>query len=93
MRLPKGLLKKLEDETGIANTKFCDYAATRIRPGRKRALVLETACRNLGIDVPAIVWLYGSSDEIKSRILQKYNGNGDKSEGVPEHSAGAKPQG
>ena len=93
MRLPKGLLKKLEYETGIANTKFCDYAATRIRPGRKRALILETACRNLGIDVPAMIWLYGSSREIKQRILQQYNGNKNESENAPEKQAGVQPTG
>lgn len=93
MRLPRGSLTKLETSSGISNIKLCDYIATRVRPGRKRALELEAACRNLGIDVPAMIWLYGSSDEIKQRVLEWHNGNGKKPETAPENQAGVKPKG
>lgn len=68
MKLPRGTLKKLESKTGISPQRLSDYAAARIRPGRKRALDLENACRQIGRDVPAVVWLYESSREIKSRL-------------------------
>lgn len=71
MNLPKGILKKLEEKTGIASTRICDYAATRVRPKLPRAKELERACLKLGLDCPAEVWRCGSSEEIK-RLL----GNG-----------------
>ena len=68
MRLSKGILQKLHEHTEISVSALSDYAATRKRPGRKRALDLENACRQIGRDVPAVVWLYESSREIKSRL-------------------------
>lgn len=78
MKLPKGTLQKLSSITGISTPRLCDYAATRLRPGRKRALVLESKCKEAGIDIPAIMWLYGASDEIKERLT---NGNGNGAKG------------
>jgi len=78
LRLPKGSLICLEKETDIPKTQLCDYIAGRKRPGRERALSLEKACRKLGFDVSAMVWLYGTSDEIKSGILQNDGAPGEK---------------
>lgn len=72
MRLPKGSLTGLTSKTGISNTRLCDYISTRTRPGRKRALELEEAGRELGVDIPATLWLYGTSEEIKSRFFENY---------------------
>lgn len=69
MRLQKGTLKKLSKATGISNTRLCDYAATRGRPRPDRARQLESACLELGIDIPAHVWLLGTSAEIKGRLF------------------------
>lgn len=75
MKFPKETLKQLSGITGILVPRLYDYAATRVRPGRKRALYLETVCQEIGIDIPAMTWLYGDSEEIKKRLS---NGNGTK---------------
>ena len=67
-RLPSGVLKKLSAATGLKVNYLCDLAADRKRPGRKRALELESACKEIGTDVPAILWLYGKSSEIKAAL-------------------------
>jgi hypothetical protein len=85
MRLSKGVLQNLHEQTKISVPALSDYAATRKRPGRKRALDLEKACKDLGYDVPAIVWLYDSSEEIKSRLS---NGNGSEGGGSNQNEKG-----
>lgn len=69
MRLKRGTLQKISLATGIPNTQLCDYAATRGRPRPNRARMLEAACLELGIDVPAQVWLLGTKAEIKGRLM------------------------
>ena len=68
MRLPNGTLTSLARETGIDKTSLCDLAATRKRPGRGRAKALERAARKIGRRVPAVLWLYGTSSEIKAAL-------------------------
>ncbi len=69
MRLPYGLLKELEKETGIKKKILSDHVATRKRPSRKRALFLEAACFQINRKVPAATWMFGSSDEIKNALI------------------------
>lgn len=68
MKLPSGTLIALGTETGLRPQYLCDLIATRRRPGRKRALLLEAACKKVGYAVSATTWLYGSSEEIKSAL-------------------------
>ncbi|NNG00891.1 MAG: hypothetical protein HKM93_16000 [Desulfobacteraceae bacterium] len=68
MRIPHKLLKSLSDATGFSVTYLSDIAATRKRPGRTRAMTLEKAAKKINADVPAILWLYGSSTEIKTAL-------------------------
>lgn len=63
-KLPNNILSRLSEKTGISVTKLSDYAATRTRPSRKRFPKLEKAS---GVD--AVVWLFGTSDEIKSALI------------------------
>ena len=65
MRLPKGKLKELSEKTNIRSTKISAYVCTHNRPGRKRAKYLE---KILGVD--AVLWLYGTSDQIKKAIIE-----------------------
>ena len=69
MRLKKGTLQKISETTGVSKPRLCDYAATRVRPRPERARELEAACLELGIDVPAQVWLLGTKAEIKGRLM------------------------
>ena len=68
MRLPKGKLKLVANKTQLSTQKVCDYAATRQRPSRKRAIHLE---KETGI--PASLWLLGTSDQIKLAIMNVAN--------------------
>jgi len=68
MRLPYGVLTALGDITGISPNLLSDYAATRIRPGSKRALILENACKKIGLDVSLRLWLFGTGEEIKAAL-------------------------
>ena len=68
MRLKRGTLTKISKVSGITNTHLCNYAATRVRPRPDRARQLESACLEAGYDVPAHVWLLGTSNEIKGRL-------------------------
>jgi hypothetical protein len=69
MRLKKGTLQRLSALTGISKPRLCDYTATRVRPRPNRARELESVCQKLGIDIPAHIWLLGSSSEIKGRLF------------------------
>jgi hypothetical protein len=68
MRLKKGTLSDLSKETGFAAKYISDLVSTRIRPGRDRALKLEQAAKKIGMDIPAMLWLYGSCEEIKQAL-------------------------
>lgn len=70
MRLPYGILKSMAKESGFTARYLSDLAATQKRPGRNRALKLEEACRRLGLDVPAMLWLYGAKEEIKRALSE-----------------------
>ena len=65
MRLPRGKLKIMAEKSQLSTQKMCDYAATRLRPSRKRAIHLETVT-----GIPASLWLLGTSDEIKHAIIK-----------------------
>lgn len=69
MRIPKGKLKKVAEKAEVPSTTMCDYAATRLRPSRKRSIHLE---KTTGI--PAALWLLGSSQEIKQAIVDAAEG-------------------
>jgi len=64
-RLPYGFWTGISSDTGISVQELSDYASTRKRPGRERAMVLERAT---GID--AKVWLYGTAQEINGALHQ-----------------------
>jgi hypothetical protein len=65
MRLKKGTLQILSTKSDIDTSKLSAYAATRLRPSRKRALHLEGTT-----GIPAALWLLGSSEEIKQAIVE-----------------------
>ena len=64
MRLPKGFLKDLADNTKFSVRYLSDLANASKRPGRNRAKELEDQ-----FGVPAFLWLYGSPEEIKRSLL------------------------
>lgn len=68
MKIPRGVLKKLNEVTGIDKSLLCAYAAGRTRPRLERAQGLELVCLELGADCPATVWRCGTPDEIKGRL-------------------------
>lgn len=63
MRIKKGILKSLAENTGLPVSKLSDYAAGRIRPGRDRAIFLGDES---GVD--AATWMFGSPTDIKSAL-------------------------
>ena len=65
MRLKNGTLQSLSVKSDIDTSKLCAYAATRLRPSRKRALHLEGTT-----GISAALWLLGSSEEIKQAIVK-----------------------
>ena len=73
MRLPKGSLLGLHKITGIPTPHLCDYVAGRRFPSRKRAIVLEEACKELGLDVPKELWMFGTSEKIKTALSASMN--------------------
>jgi len=89
MRLPYGSLKSLSEKTGISKQSLCDLVATRRRPSRKRALLLEKACKELGLDAPAILWLYGTQEKIK-RALSGQPEIKNRREGDPQDDCGGR---
>lgn len=68
-RLPSGTLKPWTEKTGWPSQYLSDLISTRKRPGRKRAKYLELLSRELGFDIPAAVWLFGSATDIRSALL------------------------
>ncbi len=65
MSLRRGTLVKLSQKSRIETNQLCAYAATRLRPSRKRALHLEATT-----GIPAALWLLGSSKQIKRAIVE-----------------------
>lgn len=68
-RLPRGTLTKLSEKTGIGPSYLSDIIATSKRPGRKKALTLEKAAAELGKEIPAVMWLYGSRTELRQAVV------------------------
>lgn len=75
MRLPKGTLTILSNQTGLKNNYLSDLVSTRSRPGRQRSIDLEEACKELGLDVPKELWMFGASDKIKAALSAPVNKN------------------
>ncbi|MDM8523273.1 hypothetical protein QUF80_07870 [Desulfococcaceae bacterium HSG8] len=71
MKLPWGTLTPLVEKSGLPPQYLSDLVATRKRPGRKRAKFLEEATKEIGREVPVLLWLYGSSVEIKSALMNE----------------------
>jgi len=67
-RLPRGILIPLAEKSGIRREIISDLIATRRRPGRERAKVLETAAKEMGKDIPATLWLYGTKTELRTAV-------------------------
>ncbi len=67
-KLPYGALRPLVKKTGMSVSYISDLIATRKRPGRERAKVLETAAKEMGKDIPATLWLYGTKTELRSAV-------------------------
>ena len=67
-RLPRGALKALSEKTGIGTSYLSDIVSTSKRPGRERAKVLEYAAKEMGKDIPATLWLYGSKTELRQAV-------------------------
>ena len=73
-RLPRGFLKPFAEKSGIPATYISAIIARTKLPGRVRAKKLETAAKELGKEVPAALWLYGSRDEIKQAVTRNRKG-------------------
>jgi len=72
MRLPHGILPALSRVTFLPINQLSDYASGRTRPGSKRALELEAACKKIGLDVSIRLWLFGTGDEIKAALSRNH---------------------
>jgi hypothetical protein len=69
-------LKPLIEASGFHKTYISNLVAARVRPGRERALELEKAAREIGRNIPAPLWLFGSRDELRAALL------GERADGV-----------
>ena len=67
-RLPHNLLKRLSDQTGMSVSYLSSLAGTHMRPGRQKALILQNGAAAIGKHVPAMLWLYGTADEIRAAL-------------------------
>lgn len=67
-RLPRGILKPLEEKSGISGHYISAIIARKKFPSRGRAKKLETAAKAIGKDVPATLWLYGSKTELRAAV-------------------------
>ena len=72
MRLPHGILPALSQITLLPINLLSDYASGRVRPGSRRALMLEAACKKIGLDVSIRLWLFGTGDEIKTALSHNH---------------------
>ena len=68
MKLKNGTLIKLSKFTKLSVQVLSDYAGANKRPTRNRAVLLEKAARKMGVGIPAVMWLYGSGEEIKTKL-------------------------
>jgi len=68
LRLKRNALQPLSDMTGIDAKVLSEYASARIRPGAQRSFELEDACKKIGINIPARLWVMGSASEIKAAL-------------------------
>ncbi len=75
MRLPHGTLMQLEKVTGLPKSNLSAYAAARRRPSRQRAIDLAEACESIGLDVAPEVWLFGTPEDIKTRLATAAKAN------------------
>lgn len=67
-RLPRGILKPFAEKSGIPAPYISAIIARTKLPGRDRAKRLETAAKELGKDVPAPLWLYGTAGELRQAV-------------------------
>jgi len=72
-RLPRGTLTPLVKRTGFAPQYLSALIKTKRRPSPKRALYLEAAAREVGKDMPATMWVFGSRDDLQ-RAVTEYAG-------------------
>jgi hypothetical protein len=68
MRIKHGVLKEISIKTGKSIPFLSDLASARKRAGRKMAKILAEAS-----NVSEVIWLYGSSDEIKKALNNSLN--------------------
>ena len=68
MKLKNGTLIKFSKITKLSVQNLSDYAGANKRPSRNRAVLLEKAARKMGVGIPAVIWLYGSGEEIKAKL-------------------------
>lgn len=68
MKLKNGTLIKLAKFTNLSVQTLSAYAGANKRPTRNRAVLLEKATRKMGVGIPAVMWLYGSGEEIKAKL-------------------------
>ena len=68
MKLKNGTLIKFSKVTKLCIQVLSDYSCARKRPSRKRAVLLEKAARKMGVGIPAVMWLYGTGEEIKTKL-------------------------
>ena len=82
--IPRKIVKQISEESGYPDTYISDLLSGRKKAGRKRAPVLGEACRNIGINAPKELWVFGTLEEIKKSLLD-YSKNLD--ENIQKHPA------
>lgn len=65
------IIKKVSSESGFPISYIYDLLAGRKKAGRKRAPIIGIACNNLGLNVPKELWVFGTTDEIKSALFKE----------------------
>jgi len=70
MRLTKGILKRIEDVSGISSSYLSRYANVSVRPRSDRAEYLDQVTSDLGFRVPKELWVFGSKEEIKIALMK-----------------------
>ena len=75
MRLKNGTLIKLSEKTKLPIQVLSDYAGTSKRPGRIRAILLEKSAKKIGVNIPAVMWLYGTEKQIKAELNKVIDAN------------------
>ncbi|MGE0087685.1 MAG: hypothetical protein AB7S75_25010 [Desulfococcaceae bacterium] len=67
-RLPHGSIKAICEKTRLPQSYLSDLISTRKRPGRKRAKILETAAKEIGKDIPAALWVFGTKEQLRAAV-------------------------